>query len=76
MTEGNLKIQNVVPKIIQTEINTFKKIGVKIKVKKDELHIVGNKNQKYKIKTAPYPGFPTDLQAQMMVLLCKQINNL
>jgi UDP-N-acetylglucosamine 1-carboxyvinyltransferase len=23
------------------------------------------------IKTAPYPGFPTDLQAQMMVLLCK-----
>ena len=24
-----------------------------------------------KIKTAPYPGFPTDLQAQMMVLLCK-----
>ena len=24
-----------------------------------------------KIKTAPYPGFPTDLQAQIMVLLCK-----
>ena len=23
------------------------------------------------IKTAPYPGFPTDLQAQLMVLLCK-----
>ena len=78
VTEGNLKIQNVVPKIIQTEINTLKKIGVKIKVKKDELHIVGNKKIKsIKIKTAPYPGFPTDLQAQMMVLLCKkQINNL
>ena len=72
LTEGNLKIQNVVPKIIQTEINTLKKIGVKIKVKKDELHIVGNKKIKsIKIKTAPYPGFPTDLQAQMMVLLCK-----
>ena len=72
VTEGNLKIQNVVPKIIQTEINTLKKIGVKIKVKKDELHIVGNKKIKsIKIKTAPYPGFPTDLQAQMMVLLCK-----
>ena len=29
------------------------------------------------IKTSPYPGFPTDLQAQMMVLLCvKQISNL
>ena len=72
VTEGNLKIQNVIPKIIQTEINTLKKIGVKIKVKKDELHIVGNKKIKsIKIKTAPYPGFPTDLQAQMMVLLCK-----
>jgi len=72
VTEGNLKIKNVVPKIIQTEINTLKKIGVKIKVKKDEIHIVGNKKIKsINIKTAPYPGFPTDLQAQMMVLLCK-----
>jgi len=72
VTEGNLKIKDVVPKIIQTEINTLKKIGVKIKVKKDEIHIVGNKKIKsINIKTAPYPGFPTDLQAQMMVLLCK-----
>ena len=72
VTEGNLKIQNVVPKIIQTEINILKKIGVKIEVKKDEVHIVGNKKIKsIKIKTAPYPGFPTDLQAQMMVLLCR-----
>jgi UDP-N-acetylglucosamine 1-carboxyvinyltransferase len=72
VTEGNLKIKNIVPKIIQTEINTLKKIGIKIKVKKDEIHIVGNKKIKsINIKTAPYPGFPTDLQAQMMVLLCK-----
>ena len=27
------------------------------------------------IRTAPYPGFPSDLQAQMMVLLCKASNN-
>jgi UDP-N-acetylglucosamine 1-carboxyvinyltransferase len=72
VTEGNLKIKNIIPKIIQTEINTLKKIGAKIKVKKDEVHIVGNKKIKsMNIKTAPYPGFPTDLQAQMMVLLCK-----
>jgi len=71
-TEGNLKIKSIVPKIIQTEINTLKKIGAKIKVKKDEVHIMGNKKIKsMNIKTAPYPGFPTDLQAQMMVLLCK-----
>ncbi len=72
VTEGNLKIKNIVPKIIQTEINILKKIGAKINIKKNEIHIVGNKKIKsINIKTAPYPGFPTDLQAQMMVLLCK-----
>ena len=72
LTKGNLKITNIVPKIIQTEINILKKIGAKIKVKKDKVHILGNPMIKsINIKTAPYPGFPTDLQAQMMVLLCK-----
>ena len=72
VTEGNLKIKNVKPHIIQTEINTLKKIGAKINLKKEEIHIVGNKKIKStNIKTAPYPGFPTDLQAQIMVLLCK-----
>ncbi len=71
-TEGNLKIQNIIPKIIKTEINVLKKLGSKIKIKKNEIHIIGNKNIKnINIKTAPYPGFPTDLQAQIMVLLCK-----
>ena len=72
VTEGNLKIKNVIPKIIQTEINILKKIGSKITIKKDEIHIIGNKKIKcMNIKTSPYPGFPTDLQAQIMVLLCK-----
>ena len=71
-TVGNLKIKNVIPKIIQTEINTLRKIGAKIIIKKDEIQIIGNKKIKnINIKTAPYPGFPTDLQAQIMVLLCK-----
>ena len=72
VTEGNLKIKNVVPKMIKTEIDILKKIGSKIIIKKNEIQIIGNKKIKStKIKTAPYPGFPTDLQAQMMVLLCK-----
>ncbi len=72
VTEGSLKIKNIIPKIIQTEINILKKIGAKINIKNDEVHIEGNKKIKsINIKTAPYPGFPTDLQAQMMVLLCK-----
>jgi len=72
VTEGNLKIKNIIPNIIQTEINTLRKIGAKITTKKNEIHIIGNKKIKnINIKTAPYPGFPTDLQAQIMVLLCK-----
>ncbi|MDB3932020.1 UDP-N-acetylglucosamine 1-carboxyvinyltransferase [Candidatus Pelagibacter sp.] len=72
VTEGNLRISNIVPEIIKTEINVLKKLGSKIMIKKNEVKIIGNKKIKNtKITTAPYPGFPTDLQAQIMVLLCK-----
>jgi UDP-N-acetylglucosamine 1-carboxyvinyltransferase len=72
VTEGNLIISNIVPEIINTEINVLKKLGSKIMIKKNEVQIIGNKKIKStKITTAPYPGFPTDLQAQIMVLLCK-----
>jgi UDP-N-acetylglucosamine 1-carboxyvinyltransferase len=71
-TEGSLKIKNVIPNILLTEIKILKKIGAKIDIKKNEIYIKGNKKIKsVNIKTAPYPGFPTDLQAQIMVLLCK-----
>ena len=71
-TEGNLRIKKVIPEIIKTEINILKKIGAKIVVKKNQINIYGNKKiRNTNIKTAPYPGFPTDLQAQIMVLLCK-----
>ena len=70
--EGNLKIIGIDPKIIKTEINILKKVGAKIIQKKNEILIQGSKKIKnINIKTSPYPGFPTDLQAQMMVLLCK-----
>ncbi len=76
ITEGNLKIKNVIPKIMKTEINILKSIGAKVDQKKNEIHIKGNKKIKHmKIKTAPYPGFPTDLQAQISVLLCKSNKN-
>jgi len=72
ITEGNLIIKNINPDIIKTEIDLLKKLGSKITIKKTEVQIIGNKKIKsIKIKTAPYPGFPTDLQAQIMVLLCK-----
>ena len=71
VTNGNLTIGNINTKIIDTEIKILKKIGAKIKIKQNEINIKGtNKIKNINLKTAPYPGFPTDLQAQMMVLLC------
>ena len=72
LTGGNLKITNIKPKIIKTEIDILRKVGASIKTKDAELRIIGrNKINNIKIVTSPYPGFPTDLQAQLMVLLCR-----
>ena len=72
LTGGNLKVTGINPSIIKTEINVLKKIGAKIFHKKNEISIYGNKKiNSVNIKTSPYPGFPTDLAAQIMVLLCK-----
>ena len=73
MSEGNLKINGFDPKLINTELNLLKKIGAKIKSYKNEIHIIGPKkikNIKF-LQTKEYDGFPTDLQAQFMTLLCK-----
>ena len=72
MNEGNLKITEVKPNIIKKEISILKKIGAKIKILNDKIEIKGSKKIKnINLTTSPFPGFPTDLQAQMMVLLCK-----
>ena len=72
VTEGNILINGIDPKIIKTEIDLLKTIGIKIKILKNNIRVIGtNKIKNINIKTSPYPGFPTDLQAQLMVLLCK-----
>ena len=73
ITDGDLMIKNFNHKIIQTELNLLRKIGAKIKTSKNEIHIKGSSKIKSlnNITTKEYPNFPTDLQAQLMVLLCK-----
>ena len=47
-------------------------MGVKIKNKKFTIEVLKSKNiKKINIITKPYPGFPTDLQAQLMVLMTR-----
>ena len=72
LTNGRIKITNVDPKIMLTEISLLKKMKVKIIEKKN--HVIVKCSKKIKsinIGTKPYPGFPTDLQAQVMVLMTK-----
>ena len=72
LTNGHLKIKNIDLKVMSAEINLLNKMGVKIVKKKN--YAVASCTQKLKcsnIITKPYPGFPTDLQAQIMVLMTK-----
>ena len=60
------------PKIIETEIKLLKKMGVKMKIDKNKITVFESKKiNSVIVKTEPYPGFPTDLQAQIMVLMLK-----
>ncbi len=73
LAKGNLQINNLNPKIISTELNLLKKTGAKIKTDKNKIFIKGPEKIKSikTIKTKEFPGIPTDLQAQLMVLMCK-----
>ena len=70
LTARKLKLKNIDTKIVKKEISVLKKMGVKMNVGKNFVEVFKSKNfKKIKIKTEPYPGFPTDLQAQIMILM-------
>ncbi len=73
LAKGNLKISNFDAKIIKTELELLKRFGAKIKVHKEKIFIKGPEKIKSikNIKTKEYPGVATDLQSQLMVLMCK-----
>ena len=75
LAKGNLQIKNLDPKIINTELELLKKVGSKIKITNNKIFIKGPDQIKSikSIKTKEFPGIPTDLQAQLMVLMCKSV---
>ena len=65
-----LKMNNISPSFIKKELTILKKMGVKMKINKNSIEVYKSTNlKKVNIKTEPYPGFPTDLQAQIMILM-------
>ena len=69
-----LILKDIEVKILKKEINVLKKMGINIKKNKKKIVIKkGSKINKISIATKSYPGFPTDLQAQLMVLMTQAI---
>ncbi|MDR1616488.1 MAG: UDP-N-acetylglucosamine 1-carboxyvinyltransferase [Syntrophomonadaceae bacterium] len=70
ISNGDVLIENVVLEYIRPVISKFREMGVNITESKYGLRVTGNRPYKpVDIKTIPHPGYPTDMQAQMMALL-------
>lgn len=67
---GEVEFQNFRPEHNQALLEKVKQTNAKIKIKKNTLYVKSDGRPKAisKIETSPYPGYPTDLQAQMLAL--------
>ena len=73
---NNLKIQNIEPDHMQNILNVFEELKIDFKLNKDSISISKSDIEVgVNLQTEEYPGFPTDLQAQIMVLLSKSKKN-
>lgn len=70
MTGGDIYIENAISEHLKPVIAKLNEAGVKIEEDIDGVRVSCNKRPKaIDIKTLPYPGFPTDMQAQFMAML-------
>lgn len=72
MTGGNITLTHARPEHLEALITPMKLAGIMIETTADTINIERPKGQKIQavdIMTEPYPGFPTDLQAQFMAML-------
>lgn len=71
LTQGNIILTNVEPSHLDTIIEKLKYSGAKIEqIRNHSLQVIGSPEIKPQdITTSPYPGFPTDMQAQFIVLM-------
>ncbi len=71
ITGGQVTLDHVRPEYLQTVIDKLRESGVRIDAGPTSLYVRGvDRLRAVDVTTQPYPGFPTDLQAQMMALMC------
>jgi UDP-N-acetylglucosamine 1-carboxyvinyltransferase len=70
ITRGKIKLKNTRPDILESVLQKLEEAGAFIETGSDwiSLDMKGNRPRAISISTAPYPAFPTDMQAQMMAL--------
>lgn len=67
---GNVLVQNVIPKHMECITNKLQEMGTKIIVFDDAIRVIrSGPLRQTTVKTRPYPGFPTDMQAQVCVCM-------
>ncbi|WP_100332464.1 UDP-N-acetylglucosamine 1-carboxyvinyltransferase [Bacillus xiapuensis] len=72
ITGGNVLVQGAVPEHMSSLIAKLKEMGVEIIEEETGLRVIGpEKLRAVDVKTMPHPGFPTDMQSQMMALALK-----
>jgi len=69
ITRGNLLIKKCHPEHLLSLIEKLGDAGSNITIEKETLRIIGNTIKAVNAKTLTYPGFPTDMQAQLMALM-------
>ncbi|MBN9307760.1 UDP-N-acetylglucosamine 1-carboxyvinyltransferase [Devosia sp.] len=71
MAGGNVLLKNAHPRHLQAALDTLSAAGVRITPEADGIRVYRNGNgiQAVDVETQPFPGFPTDLQAQFMALM-------
>jgi len=70
ITEGKVTVKNVIPEHLAALISKMKESGVDISIHEDQIIVKGAKQyEAIDVKTQPYPGFPTDLQPQIVAML-------
>ena len=70
MTGGDIVVENVLPEHQKPLIAKLREAGAVVEEDIDKVRVIGkNPLKAVSIKTLPYPGFPTDMQAQMMAMM-------
>ena len=72
ITGGSITVRDTVPHLLDAVLEKLRQAGAEIEVGDDwiTLRTHGRRMNAVNIRTAPYPAFPTDMQAQFMVLNC------